>query len=75
VSDDIKAARGVLERAALALTDECTADIESYMETHPRGNDGRVIYDLQGNFGVTADELGERFAFYIDAFDIRPEVR
>jgi hypothetical protein len=75
VSDDIKAAQRVLERAGLAVNEECTADIESYMETHPRGKDGRVVYDLEGDFGVRSDELRERFAFYIDAFDLRPEVR
>jgi hypothetical protein len=75
VSDDVKTAQAVLERAGLAVTEECTADIETYMEAHPRGKDGRVVYDLEGDFGVKADELRERFAFYMDAFDIRPEVR
>jgi hypothetical protein len=75
VSDDVQAAQGVLERAGLAVTDECTADMESYMAAHPRGKDGRVVYDLEGDFGVKADDLRERFAFYIDAFDIHPEGR
>jgi hypothetical protein len=75
VSDDVKTAQAVLERAGLAVTNECTADIETYMESHPRGKDGRVVYDLEGDFGVKSDELRERFAFYMDAFDIRPEVR
>ena len=39
----------------------------------PRGKDGRVVYDLEGDFGLDADELRDRFAFYTDAFDIRPE--
>ena len=33
----------------------------------------RVVYDLEGDFGLDADELRERFSFYMDAFDIRPE--
>ena len=42
VTDDVKAAAGVLERAGLPVTDESIADVESYMASHPRGKDGRV---------------------------------
>jgi hypothetical protein len=73
VSDDVKAAATVFERAGLAVTRECLSDLNSYMSSHPRGKNGRVVYDLQGDFGVNADELRERFAFYTDEFRIRPE--
>src|SRR5579875_1761533 len=33
------------------------------------------LADLEGDFGLSADELRERFAFYIDAFGIAPERR
>ena len=45
------------------------------MTSHPRGRDGRVVYDLEGDFGLKADELRERFAFYIDEFEIPSEGR
>jgi hypothetical protein len=73
VADDVKAAGEVLDRAGLDVTDECLDDIEEYMASHPRGKDGRVDYDLEGDFGLNADELRRRFAFYIDEFAIRPE--
>jgi Sulfotransferase family len=73
VDDDVLAAAGVLERAGLPVTDECLADIEHYMDAHPRGKNGRVVYDLEGDFGLDADELRGRFAFYTDEFGIRPE--
>ena len=44
----------------------------TWHRTHA-ARDGRVVYDLEGDFGLNADELRERFAFYIDEFDIRPE--
>lgn len=75
VRDDVKAACRVLERAGLEVTDESIGDIEAYMAAHPRGKGGRVVYDLDGDFGVSADELRERFSFYTEAFDIEPEVR
>jgi hypothetical protein len=75
VSDDVKAACGVLERAGFEVTDETVADMQAYMVAHPRGKEGRVVYDLEGDFGVTAGELRERFAFYTSQFDIEPEIR
>ena len=73
VVDDVRAAAEVLERAGLPVTAECLADIQHYMESHPRGKNGRVVYDLEGDFGLDADELRARFAFYTDAFDIPSE--
>lgn len=73
ISDDVAAAAHVFERAGLPVTDECIADIEAYLQTHPRGKRGRVVYDLQGDFGLDADQLRDRFAFYLDEFQIRPE--
>jgi hypothetical protein len=75
VADDVGAAKGVLEHAGLPVDDECIADIEAYMASHPRGKDGRVVYDLEGDFGVSGDEIRERFAFYTEEFDIAPEAR
>jgi hypothetical protein len=73
VDDDVRAAAGVLERSGLPVTDECLADIQHYMDSHPRGKHGRVVYDLEGDFGLDADQLRRRFAFYTDAFGIRSE--
>jgi hypothetical protein len=75
VTDDVAAAGRVLERAGLEVNDESIADIEAYMAVHTRGQAGRVAYDLEGDFGVTAGEIRERFAFYTDEFDIEAEVR
>lgn len=73
IRDDAKAAGQVLERAGLPVDDDSLADIENYIANHPRGRNGRVVYDLEGDFGIDADELRERFAFYTDAVGISPE--
>ena len=75
VSDDVKAACGVLARAGLEVTDESVADMQAYMAAHPRGKEGRMVYDLEGDFSVKAGELRERFSFYTDQFGIEPEIR
>jgi hypothetical protein len=40
----------------------------TYLADHPRGRHGGVVYDLAGDFGVTAAALEERFAYYTDRF-------
>ena len=35
--------------------------------------DGRVRYDLRGQFGAEPADLRRRFDFYIDRFGVRPE--
>jgi acetyl esterase/lipase len=51
-----------------APVDDCYA--AGTLTLHPRGRKGRVVYDLEGD---VAEELRERFAFYIDRFQIRSE--
>jgi hypothetical protein len=74
VRDDVGAASRVFEQAGLPVTEECRADLEAYMASHPRGRNGRVVYDLEGDFGLDGDELRSRFAFYTDQFGIRVEI-
>lgn len=73
VADDVRTAAHVLDRAGLPVTDKALADIDAYLASHPHGKRGRVVYDLEGDFGLDADRLRERFAFYTDAVGIRPE--
>ena len=37
--------------------------------------DGRIIYDLRGNFGVEPEEIRKRFEFYFDDFAVKAEVK
>jgi hypothetical protein len=73
IADDIGVASSVLERAGLPADEQSIAGMQAYMTDHRRGRGGKVVYDLEGDFGLDADELGERFRFYTDAFGIRPE--
>ena len=54
---------------------EIKAQIDKFLRDHPRGKEGRVVYNLKRDFGVTADEVRARFKFYFDAFpDVKAEV-
>ena len=73
IQDDVAAASRVLEQAGLPVTQATIADLEAYMASHQRGKQGRVVYDLEGDFRLDADDLRRRFAFYTDAVGLAPE--
>lgn len=68
---------GVLERlyrcAGVELTPPVRDRFQRYLDGNPRGKHGRIRYELQRYFGVSAEELRGRFGFYFDKFDVRPE--
>ena len=74
MADDVGTAQKVLTAAGFAPTDESTRDMREYMQHHPRGRDGRVVYDLSGDFKLDISALRARFRFYTDRFPVRHEV-
>lgn len=75
IADDVGTAQRVLEFAGLESTAESKADMKAYMDDHPRGRDGRVVYDLAGDFSLDIPSLRERFKFYTDRFPLKLEVK
>lgn len=75
IADDVGTAQRVLDFAGLPSSEESVADMRAYMDSHPRGKDGRVVYDLAGDFSLDIPALRERFAFYTDRFKVKQEVK
>jgi hypothetical protein len=75
MADDVGTAQRVLEAAGLPSSAQSVQDMRDYMEHHPRGRDGRVVYDMAGNFKLDVAELRERFRFYTDRFAVKHEVK
>lgn len=69
--------RGTLERiyarADLPMTEQARAEMDRYIETHPRGRHGKVVYDLEGDFGLRREEVYDLFANYMEAFPVKRE--
>jgi hypothetical protein len=65
----------VYEAAGIELTDQARAEHQAYIDAHPRGKDGRVVYDLRGDFDADPAALREPFGFYLDRFPVRIEVQ
>ncbi|OCB13704.1 hypothetical protein A5717_11925 [Mycolicibacterium porcinum] len=61
------------DRGGVELTAKARKHFQQYLDGNPRGKHGRIRYDLQRHFGVSADELRGRFDFYFNRFDVRPE--
>ncbi len=65
----------VYDAAGIELTDQARSEIEAYQAAHPRGKEGRIVYDLRRDFATTPEEVRSRFGDYMDRFPVRIEVR
>ena len=65
--------RRVYALAGLELTPQVEGALLGYLAENPRNKHGKVIYDLRGTFGLDADALRERFAFYYAAYPVKKE--
>ena len=73
MADDLGMVRQIYAKAGLAMSEEATAELQRFIEDHPRGKHGRVVYNLKEDFGVDPDELRKRFDFYFQQFPVRAE--
>lgn len=60
-------------RGGVELPPKVRDRFQRYLKGNPRGKHGRIRYDLERHFGISADELRGRFGYYFDKFDVRPE--
>jgi hypothetical protein len=74
--DDVAMATRVLSTGGLEVDDATRQQLEAYVAGNPRGRDGRIVYDLQGDFHLNPQDLYDRYSFYFDEFpQITPEVK
>lgn len=73
VADTGKTLRRIYDLAELELDDASKARIDVYLHSHPRGQHGQVVYDLEGDFAVDVKALRERFHFYYERFPVKQE--
>jgi len=75
MADDLAVVERIYERAGLPMTSAARASLDAYMADNPRGKHGRIVYDLEGDFGVDPEAMRERFRFYYERFPIEIEGR
>ncbi|MEB4209697.1 sulfotransferase [Mycobacterium sp. 94-17] len=71
--NEMRVLESLYRRADVDLPPKVRQRFQRYLDGNPRGKHGRIRYELQRHFGVSADELRSRFGFYFDKFDVRPE--
>jgi len=65
----------IYERAGLTLSAQTLAELHAYHEAHDTNVPGKIVYDLQRDFGLTASNIRKGFAFYFERFPVEIEVR
>lgn len=73
MADDLKMVERIYEKAGDRMEETTRAELQSFLDDHPRGKYGRVVYDLRSDFGTDPDALRDRFRFYFDAFAVERE--
>jgi hypothetical protein len=73
MADQEKVMRQVYALAGLDLTPEVERQLLGYLDENPRNKHGKVIYDLEGTFGIDEAEARRRFAFYYERYPVRLE--
>lgn len=68
MADDLAMVEKIYATAGVEMTDKARTELQQYLADHPRGKEGKLVYDLQGQFGIDPKQLRERFQFYFDAF-------
>jgi hypothetical protein len=72
VRDPVATVEKVYERTGIELDDTTRAAFAAYVQAHPRGEFGAHRYDFE-SLGLDAGALRERFADYIERYDIPVE--
>jgi hypothetical protein len=75
MADDVGMVENIYARANLALTTRARQQLQAYLDEHPRGREGRVIYNLREDFGADPAQLRARFDFYFERFPVQVEVQ
>ncbi len=73
MADQETVMRQVYALADLDLTPEVEQQLLGYLDENPRNKHGKVIYDLEGTFGIDEAAARERFSFYYDRYPVKQE--
>ena len=55
MADDLAMATTILDVAGLDVTDPARSELTAYLAGNPRAQEGRMVYDLRGDFGLEPD--------------------
>jgi hypothetical protein len=65
----------IYEKAGISLDAQTLATLHKYHADNDPSVKGRVVFNLERDFNVTADDIRQDFQFYFDRFPVEREVR
>ena len=74
MADDVGMVGKIYAKADLEMTALARSELQTFVDEHKRGKDGRVIYNLREDFGVEPEQLRALFDFYVTRFPVKVEV-
>ncbi len=75
MADDLAMVAKIYALARLEMTSQSRQELQAFLDAHPRGKHGRVVYNLREDFNVEPAAIREQFAFYFDRFPVKIEVK
>jgi hypothetical protein len=75
MADELGTMQRIYDAAGIEFTEAAKAEVAAHQAAHPRGKEGRVVYDLRGDFGVNPEEVRSRFTNYMSMFPVQIEVQ
>lgn len=67
--------REIYKRADLPLTDQTLGELHAYLAAHETAQQGKIVYNLERDFGLTAGDIRKHFDFYFERFPVQMEVK
>ena len=68
MADDMAVVREIRVKADLPETETANQEARNFIDSHPRGKYGQLVYNLERDFGIAPAALRKRFEFYFDAY-------
>ena len=75
IKDPDSILRDIYAKAGLPLDQDVLAAMHRYHADNDPGVKGRVVFNLERDFGLTADDIRKDFEFYFDRFPVEKEVK
>ena len=75
MADEMGTLQRIYDAAGIEFTTTARAEVAAHQAAHPRGKEGRVVYDLRGDFSITPEEVRTRYTNYMNTFPVEVEVR
>jgi hypothetical protein len=68
----VRTIAGIYEATGSSLSDIAASAMAAHVAANPKGKFGTHRYDL-GEFGLDAGDIAERFAGYVERYEVVPE--